>query len=188
MTASHMGVSIDPTTVKSGALKAAFDTITHPQTRGFGATVVTHAAKVGAYGTPTITSATPATTGGTLAAGSYSYTLSAITHVGETPRSVAVAATTTGTTSKVTLLWAASSGEVLGYKLYRGGLHLADIAHGVLTYVDTGAVSPSGAAPTTFPDLAAGEHEGGAAPKPADAGAGGQVGEGDAASPTQAGL
>jgi hypothetical protein len=52
-----------------------------------------------------LTSATPLTTGGTLAAGAYSYIITAATAYGESEPSAAQTATTTGTTGSVTLVW-----------------------------------------------------------------------------------
>jgi hypothetical protein len=52
-----------------------------------------------------LTSATPLTTGGTLAAGAYSYIITAATAYGESEPSTAKVATTTGSTGSVTLVW-----------------------------------------------------------------------------------
>jgi hypothetical protein len=53
-----------------------------------------------------LTSATPNATGGTLAAGTYTYEITAATAYGESePTATPLAATTTGTTSSVTLTW-----------------------------------------------------------------------------------
>lgn len=286
MASTHMGVSIDPTTLKSGTLRAAFDPTTHLQTRGFGATVSTGTAKAGALGTP-IVSAAVASTGGTLPAntshvyhvhavnalgegaagtvtatiaaalsapvqsaatvttsdggifgstGNKFYKITATNAIGETTgsgeQSANVAATTssvtlhwaavagatgykiyrgtatgaedhlvgtvgsgttllfkdtgsTGTvvsppgsnttstsTNKVTLTWPAVSGETAGFKVYRDGLHLGDVANGATrTLIDTGGVTPTGAEPTTVHESVRGGHKGGSsAPKPVDGG------------------
>lgn len=105
--------------------------------------------------TPTGVTATPQTTGGTLAAGTYSYRVSAINANGETLASAAVTATTTGTTGRVTVAWSAvAPGEALapsGYRIYGrvGGseLLLATVASNVITWDDTGAITPAGALP-----------------------------------------
>jgi hypothetical protein len=52
-----------------------------------------------------LTSVTPSATGGTLAAGTYSYVITAATAYGESEPSAAQSATTTGTTGSVTLAW-----------------------------------------------------------------------------------
>lgn len=304
MSSSFMGVSIDPTTVKDGSLKAAFDPITHPQTTGFGVTVLTGTPKAGALGIPVVTLGGIAATGGNLAPGTYTYhvhgvsalgmgnagtlavtvpaalsapvqsaatvttldsgifgatgtyyyKITATNAIGETTGSNEQSAVVAATTSTVTLAWAAVAGatgykvyrgtsagaedhlvgtvgsgttlsfkdtgntgsaasvpgsntsatstnkitlnwgdlarETAGYKIYRGGLHLADVAANVVTYVDDGSISPSGAEPAA--DAAAltdvGEKEGGAAPKPVDGGETPVAGEGDGSSPTEAAL
>lgn len=110
-----------------------------------------------ALSTPTGVIATPAGAGGTLAAGTYSYRVSATNANGETLASTAVTAVTTGATSKVTVGWnavvpPAGASAVTGYKVYgrTGGAELliATTGAGVLTYEDTGSVTPAGALPT----------------------------------------
>jgi hypothetical protein len=112
-----------------------------------------------AYGLKTIQMATPSgvgtstsTTGGTLAAGTYYYRISAVENTGlETAASTEVSQVTTGTTSTVTITW----GNVFGassYKIYgrtTGAEQLIATVTGVnLTYTDDGSVTPSGALPT----------------------------------------
>lgn len=96
-----------------------------------------------------------ATTGGTLAAGTYRYYVTAINAVGETTVSNEVSQITTGATSTVTLNWAAIPGST-GFRVYRtaaggaSGTELFLVAVGlVVTYIDTGALTPSGAYPIT---------------------------------------
>ena len=106
---------------------------------------------------PTVT-ATPATTGGTLAAGTYAYRVSALNGVGETLAATQVTATTTGTTGSVTLTWAPVDGAT-GYKIYgrTSGAQLLIATNGnsggnsrpICSYTDTGAVTPSGALPAS---------------------------------------
>lgn len=105
---------------------------------------------------PAPVQAAPATTGtgGTLAAGTYKYYITAINAVGETTVSNEQSATVSGSTSKITVSWAAIT-NATGYKIYRtavGGvtgseLLLATVA-AVTTYTDTGSGSPAGAFPT----------------------------------------
>ena len=104
---------------------------------------------------PVQSATTTATTGGTLAAGTYRYYVTAINANGETTVSNEQSQTTTGSTSTVTVTWAAVP-TATGYKIYRtaaGGatgtqLLLATVG-AVTTYIDTGTPVPSGAFPTT---------------------------------------
>lgn len=57
------------------------------------------------------------TTGGTLAAGTYTYRVTAITEQGESVASTAAVVVTTGTTSKVTLTWDAVT-SATGYRVF----------------------------------------------------------------------
>jgi len=98
---------------------------------------------------PALTTATPATTGGTLAAGTYYYAVSVYNVNGESTPATPTTATTTGTTGQVTLTWAAPSvpygvPAITGYYVYRGTAsnnlkQIATVAAGTLTYVDTGS-------------------------------------------------
>lgn len=75
-----------------------------------------------ALGAPTLNAPTTATTGGTLAAATYYYKITATRSagvVGETTPSAEQSVVTTGSTSTVTLTWAAVTGAS-GYKIYRG--------------------------------------------------------------------
>lgn len=101
-----------------------------------------------ALATPTFTAAT-ATTGGTLAAATYYYRVTAVNAIGET-LSNEVSQATTGTTSTVTLTITAVSGAT-SYNVYRSTASGAEIYLGNTTgtsYVDNGSVTPSG---NTFP-------------------------------------
>lgn len=106
--------------------------------------------------TPTGVTATPSTTGGTLAAATYSYRVSAVNARGETLASTAVTAITTGTTGSVAVAWAAVSvptgvDPVTGYRVYgRTGTVglLTTTAAGTLSYTDTGAATPGAAVAT----------------------------------------
>lgn len=110
-------------------------------------TVLTHAP----LSTPTITSVTTATTGGSLpAATTHSYRVSAINATGETLASAAVTVTTgAGSTNANTVNWSAVD-FATGYKVYgrTGGAELLIAEVGAVTsYVDDGSITPSGALP-----------------------------------------
>ena len=98
-------------------------------------------------------SATTAATGGTLAADTYSYRVTAIKDdYGETLPCTAVTQVTSGATSTVTLTWAAISGAD-GYSIYGrtsgSKLLMKEVAANVLTWTDDGSLTPSGTLPTT---------------------------------------
>lgn len=101
--------------------------------------------------TPSNSAFATATTGGSLADGTYYYRVSAINALGETLAStetsqVVPAGTVTNT---VTVNWGAVS-NATGYKVYgrTTGAELLIAAVGaVTTYVDTGSVTPAGALP-----------------------------------------
>lgn len=99
---------------------------------------------------PVQSAASTATTGGTLAAGTYFYVITATNAAGETTRSNEISITTTGAASTVTLNWAAVPGAT-GYRVYRGtvaGTQTAYYVVGtVITYVDTNAASTAGNPP-----------------------------------------
>lgn len=105
-----------------------------------------------ALGTPTNAAFSTATTGGTLAAGTYSYRVSALDgNGGETLASTATTQVTTGTTSTVTVNWTKVTGAT-GYKVYgrsASGEQLMATLGDVATWTDTGSVTPSGALPTS---------------------------------------
>lgn len=99
--------------------------------------------------TPVNAAFTTATTGGTLAAGTYSYRVSATNAAGETLASTATAITTTGATSTVTVNWGAVAGAT-GYKVYgrvAGSELLIASVGAVTTYTDDGSITPAGALP-----------------------------------------
>lgn len=96
-------------------------------------------------------------TGGTLAAGTYSYRVSAVINGFETAASPAKTETTTGTTSTVTIDWttialASPYSGATSFKVYgrTGGseLLMGTVNMPTKTFTDTGAVTPSGALPT----------------------------------------
>lgn len=100
---------------------------------------------------------TTSATGGTLAAATYSYRISAVIGGIESAASVTKAQVTTGTTSTVTVDWttiAATSpySSASAFKVYgrTGGseLLMGTVNMPTTNFVDTGAVTPSGALPT----------------------------------------
>jgi len=108
--------------------------------------------------TPAAPTATTSTTGGTIAAGTQSYRLTALGASGETLPSTAVTQATTGATSTVTLTWVAVT-NATGYKIYgrTAGSELLIATVGVVTtYTDTGSLTPAGALPTSNTSLGGG--------------------------------
>lgn len=101
---------------------------------------------------PVANTLTTSTTGGTLAAGTYYYKVSAVDNSGETLPSNELSVTTTGTTSSNTLSWSAVSGAT-SYKVYRGTATNAENVFytpgNVTSYVDTNAASTAGSPATT---------------------------------------
>jgi hypothetical protein len=101
---------------------------------------------------PVVNAPTTSTTGGTLAAGTYYYKVTALGAVGETIGSSEVSVVTTGTTSSNTLTWAAISGAT-GYRVYRGtaaGAESVYLAAGnATTFTDTGAAGTAGTVPVS---------------------------------------
>ncbi len=114
-----------------------------PAGRHFNATVL----GAGVIGTA-ITGLTPstATTGGTLAAGTYFYNVSAIINNTETALPSEVSQVTTGATSTVTLNWTAKAGAT-SYRVYgrATGAPLFMATTTTNSFVDTGAITPAGA-------------------------------------------
>lgn len=107
---------------------------------------------------PAAPTATPSAGGGTLANGSYSYSITAIGEMGETLPSTATAATVTGGPGKVTLQWAEVVGA-RGYKVYgrtAGTLRLmATLGSTARTFVDDASITPNAAisAPVAAPAI-----------------------------------
>ena len=101
-------------------------------------------------GAPTAVAVATATTGGTLAAATYGYRVSALYPWGESVASAEVQVTTTGTTSENTISWTLPTGATAA-KIYGrtvgGELYIAQVAAGTSTYLDTGSVTPAGALP-----------------------------------------
>lgn len=105
---------------------------------------------------PTLNAPTTATTGGTLAAGTYYYKITATNSTGESAGSNEVSQVTTGATSTVGLSWGAIAGAT-GYKVYRatvsGGQStspaLVATVGAVTSYTDTGTAVSAGAVPAS---------------------------------------
>jgi hypothetical protein len=100
--------------------------------------------------TPVNAAFSTATGGGTLAAGTYYYRVTALNAQGETIASVETSQVTTGATSTVTVNWTAVTGAT-GYKIYgrsTGAELFMQTVGAVTTWIDTGSVTPAGALPT----------------------------------------
>lgn len=94
--------------------------------------------------------ATPSGAGGTLAAGTYYYRVTATNAAGETVGSAEVSAVTTGATGSVSVAFDAVAGAT-GYRLYRGtasGGQSVFFAGASSPIVDTGAAGTAGTVPT----------------------------------------
>ena len=93
---------------------------------------------------------TPSGTGGTFAAGTYYWTMTATTAAGESIRGNEITATLSGSTSSNALTWTQVQGAV-GYKIYRGtspgaeGTLVTTIGSGAtVSYTDTGTAGTAG--------------------------------------------
>lgn len=104
-----------------------------------------------ALATPVSTTA-GSTSGGTLAAATYGYRVSALNPQGETLASTETTVVTTGTTSSVTVSWTTIPGAT-AYNVYGrtsgGELLLATVGPAAVSYIDTGAGTPAGALPSS---------------------------------------
>jgi prepilin-type N-terminal cleavage/methylation domain-containing protein len=105
-----------------------------------------------------VASLTSATTGGTLAAGTYSYDVTAVLASGaEVPGTVASLTVASGLTNKITVSWSAYTGAT-SYNVYGrdgGGLRLLKNVTAGTSYVDTGPTKLT-ANPLTLPSAAIG--------------------------------
>jgi hypothetical protein len=113
---------------------------------------------------PVISSVTTSGSGGTLAAGTYGYRVSALNALGETLASAEVTVVASGSTSSNTVNWPAVSGATR-YRVYgrtAGSETLLATLGAVLTYVDTGAGTPAGVFPTVNSTGGAGVESSGA--------------------------
>jgi len=98
---------------------------------------------------PTGLTPSTSTTGGTLAAGTYFYRVTAIVNFTETAAAAEQSQVTTGSTSTVTLNWNAVAGAT-SYNVYGratgGELFMASVPTN--SFVDTGSITPAGALPS----------------------------------------
>lgn len=101
---------------------------------------------------PVLVSVTGSTTGGTLAAGSYWYVVTATNTNGETIASNQFGISTTGTTSSAAIVWTGVDGAT-NYKIYRGtssgGENKLIATQTGLTYTDTGSAGTTATVPVT---------------------------------------
>ena len=99
---------------------------------------------------PVTVTPTASATGGTLAAGTRSYRVSALNALGETLASTAATAVTTGVTASVSVAWSTVAGAT-SYKVYgrAAGAELLMANPAASPFVDTGSVTPAGALPAT---------------------------------------
>jgi hypothetical protein len=127
------------------------DTVSLRTTRGrtFNATVLGTQATA-----PTLNVPTSQTTGGTIATGvTCSYRLTTVKNGAESLASTAQSVVTgAGSTNQCTITWPAVTGAS-SYRVYgrTAGtqLFMQELPAGTLTWIDTGAVTPTGALPTT---------------------------------------
>lgn len=99
---------------------------------------------------PTGLVATPSTTGGTLAAGTYIYRVTSMRNGQESAPTAQVSAITTGATGSVSLAWNAVPGAT-SYRVYgRSGTIQLMSSPTSPAFVDTAAITPSGALPTAI--------------------------------------
>lgn len=100
---------------------------------------------------------TPSTTGGTLAANSYFYKITALNSAGETTGSAEATVTTTGATSSVAIAWGAVSGAT-SYRIYRGTVTNTEnlyFTSATNSFTDIGGTSTAGTVPVTNTTAAA---------------------------------
>jgi hypothetical protein len=94
--------------------------------------------------------ATPATTGGTLAAGTYKVIVTAVNASGESLGSTEVSAVTTGATGSIVYAWTAVANAV-SYKIYEGGTTGGEnifFTSGTNSFTYTGQAGVAGVPPT----------------------------------------
>jgi hypothetical protein len=119
---------------------------------GAGAAGTPPVANTSVLAAPVQAASSTATAGGTLAAATYYYKIVAVNALGTTVGSNERSQVTTGTTSTVTLNWAAVAGAT-GYRIYRGTATGAQTAYqtagAVTTFTDTGTAGTAGTVPVT---------------------------------------
>ena len=132
-----------------------FEVVSYRDASGTMTDVVVEGVQENAPAAADITIATN-TSGGTLAAATYSYRVSAVIDGIETQASTAKTQVTTGTTSTVTLDWTTAAGKqpwirASAFKIYgrTGGseLLMGTVNMPTKTFTDDGSVTPSGALP-----------------------------------------
>lgn len=126
---------------------AASNSYTDTGTAGTAGTVP--ASNTTALAAPGTVTPTGSTTGGTLAAATYYYKVTALNAVGETTGSAEASVVTTGTTSSVALSWGAVTAAT-SYKVYRGTAAAGENVYyttSANSYTDTGATSTAGTVP-----------------------------------------
>ncbi len=126
------------------------DTVRYRNASGESVTALVVGVQLGAPAQP---ASSTATTGGTLAAATYSYRVSAVVDGIETTASTAKTQVTTGATSTVTVDWTATAvPAATAHKVYgrTGGseLLMGTVNMPTTTFLDTGSVTPAGALPT----------------------------------------
>lgn len=100
---------------------------------------------------PTNVAATPSGSGGTIAAGTYYYKVTALDAYGQTLPSSEVSAVTTGATSSVALTWDAVT-DAVSYRIYKGITPNGQdtyFASAVANFTDVGAAGTAGTVPIT---------------------------------------
>lgn len=132
-----------------------FEVVSYRDASGNTTDVVVDGVQEAAPAAADITIATN-TTGGTLAAATYSYRVSAVIDGIETQASTAKTQVTTGTTSTVTLDWTVAAGKqpwirATSFKVYgrTSGTELlmGTVSMPTMTFTDNGSVTPAGALP-----------------------------------------
>lgn len=128
------------------------DTVSYRNTRG----ETQNMTVIGEQITPAQPGSSTSTTGGTLAAGTYSYRVTAVMNGTESGPSTAKTQVTTGATSTVTITWTAVGGAG-SYKVYgrTGGseLLMATVTAPTVQFIDDGSLTPAGALPAASSGL-----------------------------------
>lgn len=123
------------------------DTVSYRNSRG----ETMNMTVIGEQVTPATPGSSTSTTGGTLAAATYSYRVTAVIAGTESAPSTAKTQVTTGATSTVTITWTAVPGAS-SYKVYgrTGGseLLMSTVTAPTVQFIDDGSATPSGALPT----------------------------------------
>lgn len=115
---------------------------------------ITHTANTVALAAPVLSAPTTATTGGTLAAGTYYYKATYTNTAGETVGSNEVSQVTTGATSTVSFTIGAAPSGATGTRVYRGtaagaeNVLIATLSTTPTSYTDTGAAGTNATVPT----------------------------------------